>query len=84
MVRTCFVYFSSLGVPEASHLKMNLRRAAFAVISYRDMNKSFRQRNLYSVAKEKEIKESVFHMDFLHSVLSSLQDSFSELWHFFC
>lgn len=37
-----------------------------------DMHKSFRQRNLYIVAKEKGIKESMFHMDVSGSMLASL------------
>lgn len=51
-----FIFISSLGVVEASHLKIHFRIAAFGIKSYRDMNKSFRQRNVYIVAKENGIK----------------------------
>jgi len=67
-----FIFISSLGIVEASHLKINLKRAAFGVKSYRDVIKSFRQRHVYVVAKEKGIKESLFRMDVLGLMLASL------------
>uniref|UniRef100_A0A8C5T0V3 FERM and PDZ domain containing 4 n=1 Tax=Malurus cyaneus samueli TaxID=2593467 RepID=A0A8C5T0V3_9PASS len=52
-----FIFISCLGVVEASHLnELHLRRTAFGIKSYRDMNNFFRQGNVYLMAKEKLIK----------------------------
>lgn len=52
-----FIFISCLGVVEASHLnKLHMRRTAFGIKSYRDMNKYFRQENVHIMAKEKLIE----------------------------
>lgn len=54
-----FIFIFCLGVVEASHLcKLHLRRTAFGIKSYRDLNKFFRQENVYIKKMKIELKEN--------------------------
>lgn len=68
-----FIFISCLGVVEASHLtKLHLRRTAFGIKSYRDLNTLFSQENVYIHNGKRKMNESMFHIEVLGSMLTIL------------